>query len=138
MDVESELSVQATGSELASLRTDKRKQTIVFKMPSKRHYFIAFTVQAFKEFGCKWVGLVNDCYILYASFLDSQLISFNPDFLLKKVNESNEDVQEDIIQNNLHQILQILAVRWDVNCTGQSIFKHLGERSEDGSEDAAI
>lgn len=93
VEVERELSVHVPGSEYARMRNDTREYTVCFKMPSDGHYYITLTVYAFKEPVCDWFGLVNGCYILDALFLDSQLLPFCSEFLLKMVNESHENIR---------------------------------------------
>lgn len=68
------------GSEIAWLRNGKGNQTTAFKMASSGHYHIDITAHAFKEYICDWIGLVNDCYILYISTFDNWPPAFNPDF----------------------------------------------------------
>lgn len=62
-------------------------------MPSNGNYNIALTVHAYKKIVSDWIGLANDCYILHAHSLHSQLSFFCSKSPFKNVNESDGDIQ---------------------------------------------
>lgn len=132
--IQSELFVQATGSELDRLRNDKREQTIVFHVPPSLDNFIALTFHAFKKYVCNGIKLVNYFYILHASSLNGQFTCFRPNFSILKVNKSGEDVQEDFSQDG---IPQMLAERCNASSARQNIFQQPGDGGENDNEDVS-
>lgn len=90
-------------SETALLRNSKNTLTITFNKAPNNHYYICLTALAFKKYDYAWIRLCKECNISHLSILKLRRTTFNPDFPLKNVNESIEDLPDDIF---LHFLLQ--------------------------------
>lgn len=53
--------------------------------------YIAFTCHVFGKYIFEWLGSVHDCYVLQSWSVISPFKKFDTSYILKVVNDSNED-----------------------------------------------
>lgn len=90
-EVQEDLSVSLHGTEDGRHDNEFRDQTIAFRMPPSGNVYIDFTMKAFRQYICEWMGVVRDYYILHSRILDKAFKPFDLQESMNFINESNED-----------------------------------------------
>lgn len=84
--------VARDGKEDKWLHNFSRDRIIAFRLPPNGNLYTAFTMDAFVQYTCGWIGVAHNCYILHARSLDRVYKKFDLQKSMNVIDESSEDI----------------------------------------------